>query len=81
MTSESLLEEYLSEDEVAKLVKMKPRTLRRWRQRRDGPPFVPMGRDVLYPKDGFREWLRSRLVNPVRRRHRSVGAEADRPHA
>jgi hypothetical protein len=42
-------------------------TLKNWRSQRRGPPFVKVGRQVLYPLSGLEEWERSRTV---------VGSEA-----
>jgi hypothetical protein len=59
-TAES--DELLTEDQVARLTSVKPGTLRVWRSRRVGPPFVRVGpRTPRYPRDALRKWLRERL--------------------
>jgi hypothetical protein len=60
------LEGYLPDAELAKVRGVKERALRAERQRGDGPPFVKMGKQVLYPIEGFREWLKARERHPVR---------------
>lgn len=64
--SGELFEGYIDEDGVATQRKLKPRTLRLERQLGKGPPWVRVGRLILYPIDGFREWLRANEVQPVR---------------
>jgi hypothetical protein len=63
-----LLTGYMVEPEMAEARHKKPRTLRLERQRGDGPPWVRDGRTILYPIDGFREWLKARERHPVRER-------------
>jgi hypothetical protein len=51
-------------------VKKTKRTLRIWRSRREGPPFTKVGNTILYPEEGFLDWLRSQTQHPLRsRRH------------
>jgi hypothetical protein len=52
----------------ARGVKKGKRTLRIWRQRREGPPWTKIGRTVLYPDDGFIAWLKAQTQQPVRAR-------------
>lgn len=62
----TILAGYAPEDEIAVARGVGKRTLRAERQRGDGPPFVKMGKQVLYPIEGFREWLKARERHPVR---------------
>jgi hypothetical protein len=32
-------------------------TIRNWRAKRYGPPYVQLGQTILYPKAAFRAWL------------------------
>lgn len=50
---------YLSADEVAHLLRVSMRTLRRWRTLRVGPPGVKVGRSYIYQASGVMGWLRS----------------------
>jgi hypothetical protein len=65
------LDGLLTEPELARALKDREikagsRTLRTWRQRRIGPPFVRLGKTILYPKDGFASWLESGTQQPRR---------------
>jgi hypothetical protein len=73
----SVLDDYYTENELAELLKKKTgkgskRGLRGWRQRRTGPPWAYLGRNVIYPKPGFGSWLRDQVQQPVRARRRSI---------
>ena len=37
------------------------RTLDRWRQTNEGPPFVALGRHVRYPEDALLAWMRDQM--------------------
>lgn len=41
---------------------IKVQTLRAWRNRRKGPPFVKFGSRVLYPLDRLVEWEKKQTV-------------------
>lgn len=71
------LNKYHTEKELAQALKEKtgqgsPRTLRSWRQRRIGPPWLKVGKAVMYSDDGFETWLKSQVQQPARsrRQHR-----------
>jgi hypothetical protein len=64
--SSELLDGYTPEENMAKARGVTARTLRAERQRGDGPPWVKMGKQVLYPNDGFRNWLKANERRPVR---------------
>lgn len=69
----ALLEDYLTEEELVAAIEKKidvgcVRTLRSWRQRRLGPPWAKIGRQIIYPRDGVEQWLRAQLQQPVRSR-------------
>lgn len=48
--------EYYTTAELAAKMRVAEQTLRHWRMKRTGPPFVNFGRRVLYPVKGFAEW-------------------------
>ncbi len=54
--------------QAAELIGMSRRTLEKWRGEGTGPPFLKLGRRVLYSVADLEEWLRSR-----RRRSTSEG--------
>jgi hypothetical protein len=62
----TILAGYAPEDEIAEARGVGKRTLRAERQRGDGPPFVKMGKQILYPIEGFRAWLKANERHPVR---------------
>ena len=70
--SASLFADYATEDELSSELKKGKRTLRQWRQRRTGPPFVKVENLILYPRNGARCWLKNLETDPatdkVRRR-------------
>lgn len=52
----------LTEAEAAERLRLKPKTLEGWRNRRKGPPYFKFGKRVLYPLDRLIEWEKSTLV-------------------
>ena len=48
---------FLSTDEVAEMVHIKPQTLRVWRWRGDGPRYLKAGSRVLYKLSDVLAWL------------------------
>ena len=65
----SFLDNYLTEDELAQLLKEKTgkgtvRTLRKWRQLRIGPPWAHLGRIIIYSKPDFGSWLNEQVRRP-----------------
>lgn len=54
LTAEEVSERYRGEVSVG--------TLRNWRAQRVGPPFMKIGKSVLYPLQGLEEWDRKNLV-------------------
>ena len=52
------IEQYLSGEELARVLNCSLRTLRRWRLMRVGPPCVKIGRNFVYRVDGVSGWLR-----------------------
>jgi hypothetical protein len=57
---------YSSEQETAAALCVTIRTLRKWRQRGMGPPWVKVGRRVVYSDDSRTTWLKGQEVRPVR---------------
>ena len=61
--------EWLSTEEVAKLLGVDPSTIRRWRTARptQGPPFVRLSsRVTVYSTSDVRRWLERRRIDPER---------------
>jgi predicted DNA-binding transcriptional regulator AlpA len=58
----------LSQAETAELLNLKPRTLERWRQKREGPPWVCYSaRCVRYRRSEVLRWLAAHEVKPADR--------------
>jgi hypothetical protein len=66
--ADKLLDEFMTEGEFAKTIGKTTRTLRDWRKKRAGPPFVKLGREILYHREAFVAYLKSHEVQPVRPR-------------
>ena len=60
MSPATLLDGLLTEDETARELGRCRRTLKRWRVLREGPPFIPIGRQIFYRREAVRAWLLSR---------------------
>jgi len=60
---------FLTPAELAELLRVSNSTLRNWRRRREGPPYVtiPINR-VLYPVEEFELWLKTRETLPRHKR-------------
>ena len=57
MPRDSLEPEYLTTEQVARLTGIPVKTLEGYRRRGMGPPYVKIGRRILYPISGVREWM------------------------
>ena len=67
-----ILAGYAPEDQIAEVRGVGKRTLRAERQRGMGPPFVKIGKQILYPIEGFRDWLKANERHPVRSGQRAA---------
>ena len=50
-------DEWLSEAEAARLLRISPRTLRWWRSKGMAPPWARVGKQVLYRRSAVLKWL------------------------
>jgi DNA-binding transcriptional MerR regulator len=62
----------IGEGELARRLNIQPSTARAWRFDGSGPPFIKVGRRVLYRESDVVEWLNGRV-------RRSTSGEAERP--
>jgi hypothetical protein len=53
----SLLDDFLSEPELAIELRISERTAQRYRQLGIGPPYVMRGPTPFYPRPGAKQWL------------------------
>ena len=56
----NLLAGWISREDLAEELMVKPDTLARWEARREGPPCMRIGRKVYYRQSSVRDWLLSR---------------------
>jgi excisionase family DNA binding protein len=47
----------LTESEVAGMLRVSPRTVRRWRNEGTGPPALRVGRRIRYRRSAVEAWL------------------------
>ena len=65
----NLLADWISRDQLAQDLTIKPDTLSRWEARREGPPCMRIGRKVFYRRSSVEAWLLSReQSHPTRKR-------------
>jgi len=57
---------YTDERQTAEELGVSLRTLRKWRQQGKGPAYVKFARQIHYPIESRDEWLKSRVVQPIR---------------
>ncbi|MGY5803385.1 helix-turn-helix domain-containing protein [Rhizobium sp. LEGMi12c] len=74
MTGNDLLAEFVTRDELAKILDISPRTIYRYSSRPNGLPFALIGGRVRYRLSSVRKWLESqeRQPNPTGARRRSA---------
>jgi hypothetical protein len=68
----TVLEGFISQDELSAQLDKTRRTLQRWERLREGPPVVYIGRDPYYSIESVRAWIKSRERQSVRARGRAA---------
>ena len=59
-------EDYYDEFELAEVLGLAKATLEKRRSiRKDHPPFVKIGKTVLYPKKDFAKWMEAHLIREL----------------
>ncbi len=66
------LPDALLTEEAAPLVGKSPSTLKRWRMRPGGPPYLKVGGCILYPRGELMKWLAGRLQTSTSDRRRAA---------
>ena len=52
---------FMTPEQLADLLQVAPSTVKTWRQRRQGPPFVRLSsKEVRYDREAVMAWLRER---------------------
>jgi predicted DNA-binding transcriptional regulator AlpA len=63
-------EGYVRERELANMLGVTARTVRRWEAMREGPPRIKISKQVFYRIEAVHEWLRANEQQPLRRQKR-----------
>jgi len=63
-----MVDGYLTETQLATVLKRTKRTLRIWRAKGLGPAYTRVGNSVVYRDQALRDWLLRNEVKPVRSR-------------
>ena len=62
---ETVRERLLTRDEAAHFLGIRPQTLAAWVVRRQGPPFIRVGRCARYRLADLERWIETRTVGQV----------------
>ncbi len=65
MANTEILDDYLTEPDLAAQLFKSERTLQRWRRLRIGPPPTIVGNKILYEIDDVKAWLREQRRKAV----------------
>lgn len=65
MTPDSLLSEYLAEEQTAAELGLCTKTLQRWRALGEGPAITRLGRRILYRRSTVAAWIAARESMPA----------------
>jgi hypothetical protein len=66
-----ILQDYLTEAELAVELEKTRATLANWRRRHKGPPYTFNGVTPIYPRAGVVAWLEAGLMQPARAKRRA----------
>jgi hypothetical protein len=66
--TDHVLAGYMTAEELAGELGMAVITLAIWRMRQKGPPYVAVGRKILYSRTTVKEWIASQVHKPLQRR-------------
>ena len=63
-----LLADWISREQLARVLGLTADTLSRWEARRQGPPCTRIGRKTFYRRAAIQEWIRAQeQAHPVRK--------------
>ena len=65
LLSQGSLAEYTDNSGAAAFLGLQPATLEIWRTRREGPPFIKVGKVVRYSMADLRQWMQERRQKPL----------------
>jgi hypothetical protein len=63
--TDHVLAGYMTAEELATELDMAVITLALWRMRQKGPPYVALGRKILYSRATVKEWIASQVRKPL----------------
>jgi hypothetical protein len=69
--TDHLLAGYMTPEELAAELDMAVITLALWRMRQKGPPYVAVGRKILYSRTTVKEWIASQVREPLQATRRA----------
>lgn len=69
-----LLDDYYTDPELAREMKVKTRTTKAWRDQRKGPPVTYIAGKPHYRKEAVRQWLLAREIDLSKRTRRRSAA-------
>jgi hypothetical protein len=58
---------YMDENDAGAYIRVAPGTLKNWRSRGLGPPYLKIGGLVVYHRPALNDWMLARTVIPVPR--------------
>jgi hypothetical protein len=61
--TDHVLAGYMTAEELAAELDMAVITLALWRMRQKGPPYVKVGRKILYSRTTVKDWIASQIGN------------------
>jgi hypothetical protein len=67
MSEARLLDEFYTEEQLARELGRSTRQIARMREARQSPPWKRLGKTILYPRAEARRWIHSGLTNPIKR--------------
>jgi hypothetical protein len=66
--TDHVLAGYMTPEELAAELDMAVISLASWRMRQKGPPYITVGRRILYSRTTVKAWIASQVHGPLRRR-------------
>ena len=63
LSGDAVALKYLTVDHIAALLQRSHRTLETWRRNGNGPPFIRIGRRVVYRRSDIEAWLAKNTFN------------------
>jgi hypothetical protein len=66
--TDHVLAGYMTPEELAAELDMAVISLASWRVRQKGPPYITVGRRILYSRTTVKAWIASQVHGPLRRR-------------